>query len=87
MSTTIEQRAGRITESEYRAVVEVAGKVATGAWQFTKRTAQADAKGLRASLLPSAEESARIMVTESRRRCELALVRIVTDRRVLGGAA
>lgn len=78
----IERREGRVTKHEYRAVVWVGGRRAEGAWQYTSKAARADVAALRRSLLPTPEESERIMSAESHRRMAAIRTQLDTDRRV-----
>lgn len=83
---TIERRDGRLTESEYRAVVVVGGRTIEGEWRFTKRHARADVSELRRALFDADAAEARLAAESERRKRNLRM-ELDTDRRIPRGAA
>lgn len=84
MKVTIEQRAGRITQYEYRAVVALGAESAAGEWCFTKRDARSHVDALRRALF-DAEEAERRLTANSEDRCARIRQRLTVERRITSG--
>ena len=83
MDVTIERRDGRVTNSEYRAVVTIGARSAAGPWEYTKKHARMSVAALRRSLF-DADEAERRMEAGSRDRCARIRTRLEVDRRISG---
>lgn len=81
MKVSFERRDGRLTVSEYRAVVTAYGAVATGEWCYTKKDAGETVEALRRSLF-DAERAGERVATEGVARIVRMRTRLDAERRV-----